>query len=115
MAVKIDLPDLEELRVVIEEINTLSYEYGKLKLKLEMAEALTVLNASKMKGDDGKLLSTSFINSTYAKTGVNNELIPYRNDLVELSAKLENTKKRYDYLKLLIDIWRTQSANERTI
>jgi len=115
MTVKVDLPDLDELKELIDKINTLSYEAGKLKLEIEMSEALTVLTASKLKGDDGKPLSMSFISSTYSKTGINGELVELRNSLFEANVRLEDAKKTYDYVKLLIDIWRTQSANERLV
>jgi hypothetical protein len=46
-------------------------------------------------------------------TGFDGELLKKREQLAELESELEYLRMRYELDKIVIDVWRTQSANKR--
>ncbi|MEM4134560.1 MAG: hypothetical protein QXV73_05125 [Candidatus Micrarchaeia archaeon] len=107
----VDLPDIQEIEKVIDEIYRISKEIARLKLEIKVLEAKTILEL--VNTSDGKAPSMNFIQSTFAVTGKNDELIELRAKLASLETKLKYYENKYDMYKMIVDIWRTQSANER--
>ena len=115
--IKFELPDIEEFLKVSNEISILSLKESNLKLDIQEKEADVIRKVTNEKEYyiSNKPPSQEYIKNTYKITGFNNELLPLRQELINTSVKLENAKREYDILKLVADIWRTQSANERNI
>jgi hypothetical protein len=112
---KIDLPDIEEMFEFIDTIQVLSYEKAGLELKIKVLEAEIVRKASvdPQYFIGGKPPSMSYIDSTYKITGFNDELVELRDRLTKLNSDLDSIKLKFFFYKDLIDLYRTQSANER--
>jgi len=111
----VDLPDFEKVQKLVEEIYLLSVEISKLKLELKFneAEIISTLTNNPDYFIHGKPMSMTQIQATYALTGLHNELNEKREKLLMLENKLNYKEKQYELYKLLVDLWRTQSANER--
>ena len=88
---------------------------NKLKLEKEKLEATVTIEATLTDKHlvDGKTPSVSFIDKSWRVTGFDGEITQIKEQLGEASAKLEQEKRRYEVLKMVFDMWRTQSANER--
>jgi len=113
-----DTPNMEEMYRIVDKIKELTMEYGKLQLKLSAARAAII---NKVMSDTnywikGKPPSMSFIEKTYLVNGIDNV------NLIEIMKEKENVKSELDYNKMLfeikkleVEIWRTQSANQRAL
>lgn len=113
----IELPNLEEYGELINKISEYSSLVSAKEILIKIKEAEIVQEAiSNIKYfQNNKPPSQSFIDSTFKYTGFEGELIPLRKELGDLEAKLEYYKLRYRYLSTLIEIWRTQEANNRVL
>jgi ferredoxin-fold anticodon binding domain-containing protein len=110
--IKVELPDFDKMIDQIGKISELSLKEAELQLKIKIKESEITLAVSTVP-EGKKAPSQTFIDSTYKITGINNELIPLREELIQISNQLDFAKRNYEMLKLLTEIWRTQSANER--
>lgn len=115
MTALVELPDIEQYYKILDEIMKLELEVSKLKLNLKLEEARIVSEASNNPKYyiNGKPPSISYITETYLVTGFEGELIKLREQLLTTEAALNYKERQYELYKLLADIWRTQSANER--
>jgi hypothetical protein len=107
----VELPDVDEINQVVKEIYRLKTELSRLKLELKIKEAAVVFKVSS--DTSKKQPSMNFIQSTYLITGLEGELISLREKIAQLEPQLDYYERKYDFYKLIVDIWRTQSANER--
>lgn len=116
MADKIDLPDFEDMFKIIDEIRNNSLEKAELEHQVRLAESEIIkkvtTDKSYFKGD--KPPAKNFIDGTYLFTGLDNELLPFREKIAQLSINIEYLKSKLSLLRDTIEVWRTQSANERT-
>jgi hypothetical protein len=112
-----DLPEFEDMYKTIEEIRDLATEIGIAKVALAYAESeITKLATSDGKYfQNGKPPSQTYIDNTYKYQGFDSELIPMRMNLAKLEAQLAYKKASLDLDKLKLEVWRTQSANERVV
>lgn len=110
------LPDYNDLMSLTEEIAATSSKKLYLENKIKAMESEVVLRVTKDAEffQGGKPPSMSFIESTYKFTGINQEILPFREQLAEVISKLDSLKIKMDVFKQLIEIWRTLSANERS-
>jgi len=111
----VDLPDIEKVQDTIFELYRLEQELGKVKLaiKLKEADVVNLVANNPQYFKNGKPLPISQIQATYAITGLNNELSKLRAKLVELESEVNYKSRQLDLYKMIADLWRTQSANER--
>lgn len=111
----ISLPDFDEMANLIDEINRVSIEKSKLELELKIDERN--INETVSKDEkyfiNGKPPSQTYIDNTWKFTGINNELIGKRNRLSDLTNQLDYVRMKYEFLKMIGDLWRTQEANRR--
>ena len=115
MTSTVELPDFEDIFKLVEEIGKLNKAKSVLELEISFTEAdtaMTVMNNPEFYLD-GKKPSMEYVKNTYLITGLNNELLGKRRELVELETSLNTKRLKLDMYKYLIEIWRTQSANER--
>ena len=112
---QIDLPDFDDMQKVIEKMSDLSLKIELLKLEIEVAESeiVTTCMTDTRFFVGGKPPSMSLITSTFARTGLNGELVPKRQELAKLESLLEVLRRSYDLMKSRIDVWRSLQANER--
>jgi hypothetical protein len=112
-----DIPDFEEMLSKSKEIQALSNKKRRLTLEINLKEAEVV---SKVASNpqyyvNGKPPSMDYIKTTYLVTGLTGELIPLREELIEVTCRLGEVKSEFDLMKSSIDIYRTESANKRAI
>lgn len=115
MSQKVELPDTDKMFDMIDEIRDKSIEKGILDIKIRKAESeITKEAMSNPKYfKDGKPPSQSFIDNAYKYAGFDNELLEMREKVLTLKSEIDYTQTKFDLYKTLIDIWRTQSRNER--
>lgn len=113
----IELPDFDEMMDLVEKITDLSKKKTLLEIRIKVEEA----NVTKTMTEDekyyvkGKPPTQTYIDNSLKHTGFDGEILEMRNELAEVSADLERAKKMFELSKLIIDVWRTESANERTV
>lgn len=109
------IPDFEDMLKVSAEIRDMSLEKTRLELIIEDSVAKTVrmLTTNAEYYVNGKPPSMSFINATYAFSGINGEIYEYRVKLGNVTAELEFLKNKLTIYRDMIDVWRTISANKR--
>lgn len=109
------IPDLEDMITISAEIRDLSLRKTELELRIEDGVAKTVkaLTTNPEYYVNGKPPSMSFINSTYAFSGINGELYELRVELGRVNSELEFMKNKLMVYRDMIDVWRTVSANKR--
>lgn len=112
---KVELPDFEDIANVIKKIREISIEKGLLDLELKAREAEINIEATRNTEYfvNKKPPSQEYIKNSWRITGFDGELITPRKRLASLSAELEYNRLKLALLNNLVDIWRTQSANER--
>jgi len=109
------LPEFEEFLSITDEI----YEAVVQKLSLEKEIKTLEANVMRTAMSDpsyfvgGKVPSVSLIESTYIYPGINGEILPYREKLIEVIARLERLRSQLDLYKEFLNMWRTLSASER--
>jgi hypothetical protein len=114
---KIQLPDFDDLFELNEHISTLSKKKLQLDLEIKLGEADVTKKV--MMGDayliKGKPPSMEFIKNSFLLTGFEGELVSLRKEFIEVSSELDMQKMRLQLYRDLIDLYRTESANERAI
>lgn len=112
---EINLPDFEDLYELATQIHKRTMEARLLKVELDAQESeifRTVSEDSKY-FVGGKPPSAVYIKTAYLFSGLDGELLEKRKLLATLETEIENLKLVLDTHKLLIEVWRTQSANKR--
>jgi len=114
---EISLPEQDEIANVINKINSLALEVTALEYELEVKEAEIVREATLNEKYFIKEKSQpqEFIKNSWKITGFNGELVELRKLYNFKNTELENAKRSLKLIEMLIDIWRTSSANERGI
>jgi hypothetical protein len=114
--IRVELPDFEEFYEVANKIKNNELELENLKLNVEKLEKDIIIRAM---GDEtyylnGKAPSMDFLRNTYKVTGFAGELVPLREKIIELDTEDGYLKRRYEILKLIVEVWRTESSNARS-
>lgn len=115
MSYKIELPDIDKMFELVDKITELSYQKTMLELEIRFEESKItklVLNDEKY-FIKGKPPSMAQVESTWKFTGFEDELVPLRTKLIKITTDLEDAKFRYYLYREMIELYRTQSANER--
>jgi len=114
---KIELPDFDDLFSLNERISDLSRKKLQLDLQLKLAEA-DITKKSMLDEDyyvKGKPPSMEFVKNSFLLTGFHGELIPIRKELIDVITELDMQKIKLQLYRDLIDVYRTESANERAV
>ena len=118
MDIIIELPDFDKFYVLNNTILELTLQLESLKLHLEKTEADTVAKVFsdvKTYNVNGKQPSMEYVKNTWKVTGIGEvNLMDLRKAVYEAQAKLDCAKREYEILKITVETWRTQSANERS-
>lgn len=117
MNVKMQLPKFEAMFDLVDEIERLSREVGLLDIEIKFEETKIMKRASTDESlrVSGKPLATNYIEATYKYSGFEGELIPKRRELVTKQATLRKKELAFQLLKMQVDVYRTESANNRMI
>lgn len=116
---KIPLPDFEDMDKLATEIGKLSTEALIVKAQIKELEAdvfTTVTKEEKYWIKDRPPTSV-YIENTYKILGYNQfskaDMAKYRTRYAEIAGELDAKKRLFDLYMKAIEVWRTQSANER--
>jgi hypothetical protein len=109
------LPDFDDLMRMVDEIREMNILKALLDREIKSAEAMIVRDATNNPKYfiGGKPPSMTYVEAVYKYTGFENELLERRAQLAETTANLEALRIKFDTYKVMLDIWRTLSANER--
>lgn len=109
------IPDFEDFMKLAEEIRELSFHKMQLENKLKGREALIFQDAMKKPLENGKLPSSSYVTNAYLHTGFNGELMEDREKLAHTISDLEEKKIQLAIYRDMLEVFRTVSANERSV
>ena len=115
MTQEIKLPDFEDMYGSLEAIKKIGLKKLLMIQAIEETEADIVLTVSTDKKYfiADKPPSMAHTQRTYLVKGIKGELPEMKKQLAIVTAELDYLKMKFDLDKLAIDVWRTQSANER--
>lgn len=110
-----ELPDFDEMLSLADMIKNIMIRKAQLEYELSKGESITyktsMTDPNYFVGN--KQPSVAYVKSVYEYGGLQNELLPLRKELGEVSAELENLRLRFDVMKMMVDLYRTDSANKR--
>ncbi len=112
---KISVPDFDDMQKAISEIHDMSFRKLSLEIDIKSREAeiiFKVLSDSKYFVNN-RPPSMTLMDSTYKYTGIEGELLPLRKELARLTSLLDYSRSNFHLMKSKIDVWRSQTANER--
>lgn len=115
MSEKYTLPTFEELSDLVETIVSLHARKSILDVEIRDAESKVYREAT-FNPDNfigGKPPSMTFIENAWKYNGIDGEIGGLRREIADVVTQLDAAKLRLDIYKMVIDIWRTNSANER--
>jgi len=109
------LPDFNEILKLIDDIKELEFKKVLLDLdiKTEISNVYTSTATDSAYYIGGKVASVSYIAKTWEHTGLDGGLIEKRKELENIKVELSSKLNKLQILKLMVEVWRTISANER--
>lgn len=112
---RIELPDFDDMFAIAERISELTLKKISLSTMIELAQADVVKRATTDTSYfvNGKTPSMDYIKNSWMVTGFNNELVETRIELANVISGLEKAKLEFQIYQDMIDLYRTQAANER--
>ena len=115
MSITINPPDFEDMMEIAERIRVLSVKKLQLEAQIDTLKAKAVMEATTNTKYyiNSKPPSMAFIKETYLVTGLDNELLTPKSNLVDVSTSLEYNKNLFSLKKDMLEVWRTESANKR--
>lgn len=109
------IPDFEDFLKLADEIGELSFKKMQLENQLKAKESATFRRAMSTPNVDGKFPSASFVTNAYLHSGVDGELLEEREKLADISAMLDKRKIKLAIYRDMLEVFRTVSANERSV
>ena len=111
------LPEFDDLFAIVNNAAELSAKKLFLENEIKQKEAETVLKVTTEEKYfiGGKPPSMSFVENTYKYLGIDNEILPLRQQLAEMISSLDKLRGTLDIYKEMLGVWQTLSANERRI
>lgn len=115
----VNLPDFDDLITLSKEIGNLKKQIALDENALEILEAEITEETSTNEAYfvNGKPPSMSYTQANYLKIGYDertrNELKRLKDNIAKNTGKLKEKEMLFGIYRNMIDIWRTESANER--
>lgn len=116
---KVDLPDFDDMIELAKKIGNEKTQImlAESKLELMLAQLTDTVTKSKPYWINGKPPTNAHIKDTYHKIGINDEtrvmLWELRTEIANLTGELKEDEALFKIYQEMINVWRTQSANER--
>jgi len=112
-----DLPDFNDMYVTIDKIKELTLK--RLVLDIQIKEKISEITQESMVDVryfvNEKPPSMAYLDKTFTFSGIDGELIPLRKELAAVISEVEHARLVFDLDNSRINVWRTQSANERKV
>jgi hypothetical protein len=111
------LPSFEDYMQLAEEVKALSIEKMKLENEIKRSEALNfqAVMTDEKYFKQGKPVSVSYYENAYKFTGIDVDLIRFRNHLAELTAELERKRTQFEIYKQMHDLYKTLAYQEKAM
>jgi hypothetical protein len=109
------IPDFDDLLKLTESVGELMVKKLMLEKDIKKLEAQTVVECmtNPTYAKDGKAPAMSLIEATWKYTGLNQEILPIREELAITIGELEKAKGRYDLCREMIDIFQAVTFSEK--
>lgn len=113
---QVQVPDFDDMMKVAKRIGSHTYEKLRLESELKFREKGIVLECQNNPTffQNGKAPSMSFVEKTYLYTGIKDELMPLRLELISHLVALEEAELEFQIMKMQVSLFQTESANNRT-
>jgi len=110
-----DLPDFDEMINIARQIREkmLIRDHLDAVIKARESEIYKITSTDSRYFSNNKPPSATYIKSAYEFTGLDGELIELREKLSEAIADIEMLRITFDIMKMMVDVYRTESANKR--
>jgi hypothetical protein len=111
----VKLPDFNDMIAIANSVGMLYARKLSLDVDIKTGESTVTkeMTTNTSYWQSGKSPSQAYIDNSYKVTGFNSELVPLRKEFAEVSGALETAKLMFDVYRSMIDVWRTESKNER--
>lgn len=109
------LPDFNDMLKLVEEVKELNVRKMNIESILKGKETevfRTVMTDDKFKVN-GKPPAVSYYDNAYKFTGINGELLEYRDELIRIQTELEMKKAQFDVFKQMIDMFKSLVFQEK--
>jgi hypothetical protein len=111
------LPEFSEFIELADAIRKLSFRKLILEKDIKSMEATVFKTAiaDPVYFVGGKTPAISFIENAFKHDGFNGEILPLREELAQVGSDLDHARLTLDIYKMMIEVYRTISANERGV
>lgn len=103
------LPDFNDFFTLAEEIKKLNLEkmHIEVDIKEKESNAFRTVMSDPQYQVGGKQPAVSYYENAYKFSGINGELLQYREHLAEITAQLDAKRTQYDIYKEMLDLFKT--------
>ena len=105
-------PDFEEMSKLASKIGHLTLIKLILKHNISELESKNIKESVEAAGEK-KPPSMEYLKLTVKYTGSNNEILPFRKELIQATADLEEAKLTFQVYRDIVSIYQTESSNKR--
>jgi hypothetical protein len=111
------MPSFEKFLDLAEDIKKLSLAKMKLENKIKSLESdnFKVIMTNTLFFVGGKPVAVSYYDNAYKFTGIEDNLVSYRNDLAETQAELELKKSEFEIYKSMMDLFKVLVYQEKAL
>jgi hypothetical protein len=111
------IPDWQDFMRLAGEITALSYKkmVADSRIKTMESDNFKMVMSDPKYFINGKAVAVSYYENAYGHSGVDNSILPIREEYAQICSELELKRIEYEVYKQMLDTWRTLSANERSI
>jgi hypothetical protein len=114
--VSIVIPDFEDMVKVANAIRDQMIVRNELdsQIKQRESEIYQITSTDQKYFTKGNPPSATFVKSAYEYTGLEGELVPLRKAFENAKAEIAFQQNLFDIMKMQVDLYRTNSANQRS-
>jgi hypothetical protein len=112
---QVNVPDFDDMLAVAKNIRDLTVEKLTLDVELKFKEKQVVMQCqvNDKYFQNGKPPSMAFAEKAYVYTGFEDELLPLRLKMATTIADLDYYELRFKIMQMQVELFRTESANNR--
>jgi hypothetical protein len=109
------LPDFSDMQYIIDEMKSLNVRKMSLdkKIKEEESKAFSRVMGEEKFQVNGKPPAVNFYDNAYKYRGIEDSILPLRQEYLEVVAELDALKLKYDLYKEMLDMFKTLVYQER--
>jgi hypothetical protein len=111
------LPDFEDYMKLAEEIKRLSHAKMMCEKDIKEMESRAfqrVMNEPAYFVNN-KAISVSYFENAYKHAGINREIIPFREELAQLTSELDAKKSQFEIYRMMQDMYRALAYQEKSM